>query len=442
MKDKEFQDLIDQSLNETISEVDLKALEERMLQDPKARIHYLNSVGLHASLRRRFSTQQEGNGTIPFPRKSIFTRKTVWAIAACLVLFFGMLVLQISNRPFAEVAHVIGAYRADGVIYKTGETVESGILSLTRGLLRLDFSNGARVTVQGPAELEVFDENRILLHQGLVTATIPKSAVGFVVDTVAAHVVDLGTSFGVSVSENGQTEVCVFDGEVEVSLPREAGLEEVSHLVREGESISAHVNSSVIDSVSYETSQFENALPVNYGVLQTTGSMRFVSPGPDFHPGNYKDNEHIVVFPEKKGFLSNESIRVDMIDPGEYEKSHYDEKPTLVPHRAMTSYLLQLDAYPEGENPNRRRSVIGQITFANPIVGVITEDRLLNQSEEVFGIPGVDYPSARTIEPRPKGDKREGFDKLILTADRHSLILELRENPGHLDQVRVLVEAQ
>ena len=442
MKDKEFQELIDQSLNETISEVDMKALEKRMLQDPQARIHYLSSVGLHASLRRRFSSQQEEEGPILFPGQSIFTRKTVWAVAACLVLFFGLLIFQVSNRPFAEVAHVIGAYRADGVTYKTGETVEPGILSLTRGLLRLDFSNGARVTVQGPAELEVFDQDRVLLHKGLVTATIPESAVGFVVDTVAAHVVDLGTSFGVSVSENGQTEVCVFDGEVEVSLPREAGLEEVSHLVREGESISARVNSSVIDSVSYETSQFENALPVNYGVLQTTGSMRFVSPGPDFHPGNYKDNEHIVVFPEKRGFLSNESMRVDMIDPGEYEKSHYEEKPTLVPHRAMTSYLLQLDAYPEGENPNRRRSVIGQITFANPIVGVITEDRLLNESEVVFGISGADYPSARTIEPRPEGDERKGFDKLILTADRHSLILELRENPGHLDQVRVLVEAQ
>ena len=442
MKEQEFQDLIDQSLNETISEVDMQALEERMLQDPQARIHYLNSVGLHASLRRRFSSQQEEEGTILFPGQSIFTRKTVWAVAACLVLSFGLLIFQVSNRPFAEVAHVIGAYRADGVTYKTGETVEPGILSLSRGLLRLDFSNGARVTVQGPAELEVFDQDRVLLHKGLVTATIPESAVGFVVDTVAAHVVDLGTSFGVSVSENGQTEVCVFDGEVEVSLPREAGLEEVSHLVREGESISARVNSSVIDSVSYETSQFENALPVNYGVLQTTGSMRFVSPGPDFHPGNYKDNEHIVVFPEKRGFLSNESMRVDMIDPGEYEKSHYEEKPTLVPHRAMTSYLLQLDAYPEGENPNRRRSVIGQITFANPIVGVITEDRLLNESEVVFGIPGADYPSARTIEPRPEGDERKGFDKLILTADRHSLILELRENPGHLDQVRVLVEAQ
>ena len=205
MKDKEFQDLIDQSLNETISEVDMKALEERMLQDPQARIHYLNSVGLHASLRRRFSSQQEEEGTILLPGQSIFTRKTVWAVAACLVLFFGLLIFQVSNRPFAEVAHVIGAYRADGVTYKTGETVEPGILSLSRGLLRLDFSNGARVTVEGPAELEVFDQDRVLLHEGLVTATIPESAVGFVVDTVAAHVVDLGTSFGVSVSENGLT---------------------------------------------------------------------------------------------------------------------------------------------------------------------------------------------------------------------------------------------
>ena len=92
MKDKEFQDLIDQSLNETISEVDMKALEERMLQDPHARIHYLNSVGLHASLRRRFSSQQEEEGTILFPGQSIFTRKTMWVVAACLVLFFGLLI--------------------------------------------------------------------------------------------------------------------------------------------------------------------------------------------------------------------------------------------------------------------------------------------------------------------------------------------------------------
>ena len=440
MNDRDLKDLIDQSLNETIGEDDLRALEQRLIENPVSRLYYLKSINLHASLRHRFSVKPNPGNVLSFINHFFTTRRVLLAVAASLVLFFGIFSLWIPSRSVGEVAQVVGAYRDNGVAYEIGEAVEPGSIFISRGLLRLDFSNGARVTLEGPAELEVFNESRIVLRRGLVTATIPESAVGFVVDTISAHVVDLGTSFGVSVRENGQTKVCVFDGEVEVSSSKTSGVSKLTQLVREGEAVRTKVDSSVIDSVSYETAQFENAWPVNYGVLQTTGSMRFVSPGPNFHPGNYEDNEHIVVFPEKRDFKASESIRVDMIDPGEYEKSHYDEKPTLVPNRAMTSYLLQLDAYPEGKNPNRRRSVRGQITFANPIVGVVTEDRLLNQSEVVFGIPGADYPSARTIEPRPEGDQRPGFDKLILTADRHSLILELRENPGHLDQVRVLVE--
>ena len=441
MNDRDLKDLIDQSLNETIGEDDLRALEQRLIEDPVSRLYYLKSINLHASLRHRFSVKPNPGNVLSFINHFFTTRRVLLAVAASLVLFFGIFSLWIPSRSVGEVAQAVGAYRDNGVAYEIGEAVEPGSIFISRGLLRLDFSNGARVTLEGPAELEVFNESRIVLRRGLVTATIPESAVGFVVDTISAHVVDRGTSFGVSVGENGQTKVCVFDGEVEVSSSKTSGVSKLTQLVREGEAVRTKVDSSVIDSVSYETAQFENAWPVNYGVLQTTGSMRFVSPGPNFHPGNYEDNEHIVVFPEKRDFKASESIRVDMIDPGEYEKSHYDEKPTLVPNRAMTSYLLQLDAYPEGKNPNRRRSVRGQITFANPIVGVVTEDRLLNQSEVVFGIPGADYPSARTIEPRPEGDQRPGFDKLILTADRHSLILELRENPGHLDQVRVLVEA-
>jgi hypothetical protein len=368
-------------------------------------------------------------------------RRVLLAVAASLVLFFGIFSLWIPSRSVGEVAQVVGAYRDNGVAYEIGEAVEPGSISISRGLLRLDFSNGARVTLEGPAELEVFNESRIVLRRGLVTATIPESAVGFVVDTISAHVVDLGTSFGVSVGKDGQTEVCVFDGEVEVSSSKTSGASKVTQLVREGEAVRTKVDSSVIDSVSYETAQFENAWPVNYGVLQTTGSMRFVSPGPNFHPGNYEDNEHIVVFPERRGFVSAETIRVDLVDPGEYAKSLYRDKPALPPGRRLTSYLLQLDAYPEGETPNRRRSVRGQISFANPIVGIITMNRLLRESEAVFGMPDVDYPTGRTIEPRPVGDQRPGFDKLILTADRHSLILELEVSPSHLDQVRVLVEA-
>ena len=69
-------------------------------------------------------------------------------------------------------------------------------------------------------------------------------------------------------------------------------------------------------------------------------------------------------------------------------------------------------------------------------------DRLLKESEAVFGIPDVDYPTARTIEPRPEGDQRLGFDTLILADDRRTLLIELQVSPGKLDQIRVLVEAK
>ena len=108
-------------------------------------------------------------------------------------------------------------------------------------------------------------------------------------------------------------------------------------------------------------------------LFRSTGSIRFVSPGPNFHPGNYEDNEHIVVFPERSGVILKETIRVDMVDPGQYARSRYREKRTLPAGRRVTSYLLQLDAFPSGQFPDRKRRVRGQITFAKPIVGVITE---------------------------------------------------------------------
>ena len=440
MNDDELQCWIDKSLSETATEEEAKALEQRLLCDAEARAHYLNEVYLHSSLRRRFSVDPEQVSSLNIvPNKNRRRFVIGLAVAASLALVAGILsILESDSKSPASIAQVVGAYRSDGSAYVAGELVTVGNHSLDRGLMRLDFSNGARVTIEGPAEFEISSEKRMVLHRGVVTATIPESAIGFVVDTAAAQVLDLGTSFGVAVSEDGSTDVCVFDGEVEVTNQTGAA----PRVVREGQAVRTSGPSKAIDSVAYETARFENAWPMNSGVLQTTGSMRFVSPGPNFHPGNYEDNEHIIVFPERRDFVSEKELRLDLVDPGEFVISHYDDKAVLPTGRRLTSYLLQLNAYPEGENPNRRRSVRGQITFSKPIVGVISDDRVLIESEAIFGIPNVTYPSARMIEPRPEGDKRPGFDTLILVADRRTLIIELQENPGHLDQVRVLVEAE
>lgn len=449
MRDHELQEWINRSINETATDAEMQSLEARLLGDEQAREHYLNEVNLHASLRRRFSVAEVSSSLAldsPKPTRHFFSRRKIaigLAVAACVALFVSLLDRPPApSDPAATIAHAVGAYDEHNAAYGAGDVVRPGLFEISRGVVRLDFSNGARVSVEGPAAVEVIDEMKVVLHRGVVTATIPESAIGFIVDTPTAHVVDLGTSFGVSVSETGLTDVCVFDGEVEVSSRSGSQSGKAKHLLQEGEAIRAGVETRSIDTIAYDATPFETAWPVNSGVLQTTGSMRFVTPGPNFHPGNYEDNEHIVVFPERRGFIPAEPIRVDMIDPGQYAKRRNADLPSLLPEQRLTSYLLQLKAYPEGERPNKRRSVRGQITFAKPIVGVIMANRRLKKSEEIFGIPGVEYPGPRMIEPRPEGDPRRGFDTVILAADRRTLIIELQENPGNLDQFRVLVEAE
>lgn len=453
--------LIQEMLDGALDDDQRADLLERVKSDEAARKLYLDQVATHTALQAVLADclpQKVGAPeTLNGETQSTFVLKSrrpavvaIASMAATIVLLVcGIVYLSIwspyppttqsvDSSHVAVVTQSVGAYDGD-VAIPCGRQVMSGELNLDRGLVRLDFVSGASVVIDGPAKIEVVDKMRVVLLNGVITATIPESAIGFVVDTGTARVVDLGTSFGVSFGDDGTTDVCVFEGEVTVRRKGSAASQPA--LVREGEAVRASESSPTVDSADYEVAAFENAWPVNSGVLQTTGSVRFVSPGPDFHPGNYEDNEHIVVFPERHAVTPDESIRVDMVDPGEYVKLHYREKRLLLSGRRVASYLLQFDAFPTGPFPNQKRSVRGQITFAKPIVGVITGTRSLKESEAIFGNPDVEYPTPRAVEPRPQGDDRPGFDTVILAADQRTLILDLKVAPQKLDQLRVLVEA-
>jgi hypothetical protein len=465
--DRSLTVLIQEMLDGVLDDKQRAELLKRVESDDAARKLYLDQIATHTALRavladciprrdvdhhQAMSQQAIHPGWFSrFPGGSLVHAALA---ATILLLVFGFAnwwsrlpvesmaesTTESASAPYiAVISQAVGAYD-DGIAIRAGQQVVSGQLNLDRGLVRLEFYSGATVVVEGPATVDLVDEMRVVLLRGVVTARIPESAIDFVVDTDTARVVDLGTAFGVAVADDGTTDVVVFEGEVSV---RKKGLiSNPSTLVREGEAVRASEESPTIDVADYEVKPFENAWPVNSGVLQTTGAVRFVSPGPEFHPGNYADNEHLVVFPERSGVTLQDVVRVDLGDPGEYVRSRYREKHTLMAGRRVTSYLLQFDSLPSEKFPNKKREVRGQITFSNAIVGVITETRLLQESEALFGNPDVDYPTPRAVEPRPEGDDRPGFDRVILAADQRTLILDLKVAPQKLDQLRVLVEAE
>ena len=322
-----------------------------------------------------------------------------------------------------------------------GDRFDKGKVHLETGLARLDFCNGATVTLQGPAEFEIVSPDRTVLTSGILTAAVPDSAVGFKVLTPAMDVVDLGTAFGVSVGGDGETDVCVFEGEVEV---RRTDSKNTPQLVREGSAVRSSPKAESIDSVAYATMRYENAWPVTSGVLQATGLMKFVSPGPDFVPGRIEDSNRILVFRECSRVILKSDLEVNVTEPGQYIRVRRWNRQSIGSGQVVGSYLLQLN--PIGEffrNENDGARVIGQITFNRPILGLIGGTTQLISTDELLGHPRGNYGNTRRgIEPaRPDDQPDSGRDNVTLSNDRRTLSLDLSASSA-VDQIRVIVLEQ
>ena len=83
---------------------------------------------------------------------------------------------------------------------------------LKSGTIELEFTYGARVVVEGPAEFSCKSDNMIHLRYGRLYSRVPKYATGFTVNTPDARIVDMGTEFGVQANVDGTIELHVTNG--------------------------------------------------------------------------------------------------------------------------------------------------------------------------------------------------------------------------------------
>lgn len=132
--------------------------------------------------------------------------------------------------------------------------LSAGLLRLESGSAWITFNSGATVLVEGPAEFSIETWNRLFLRSGQLAADVPHRASGFTVNTPRLNAVDIGTRFGVSVDGEGNSELHVMQGEVEVS--RSSG-NAVALLLREGSAVMAdHRDRSDLLPVPYAGERF------------------------------------------------------------------------------------------------------------------------------------------------------------------------------------------
>jgi hypothetical protein len=121
-----------------------------------------------------------------------------------------------------------------------GSRIDTGRHQLESGLLELTFDTGTRVMLNGPCDFEPVDANSLLLHTGRAMARVPRHGQGFVIDTPATRVTDLGNDVA-KIARGGDLDLLVkadaakhVPRVVEVRYRTEDGRRERRNMTREG----------------------------------------------------------------------------------------------------------------------------------------------------------------------------------------------------------------
>ena len=356
-----------------------------------------------------------------------------------------------SQSPSSPVARLVSSIDAEWSDLEpiSAALLDAGSFRLDRGTAELEFNRGARVTLQGPSSFELKNADLLHVSSGNLVAKIPEEAIGFTITTDQAEVVDLGTEFGLSVNEVGQTDVHVLDGLVEV-VPRNRADTAAGVMIAEGQARRFHIHHD----------ESPNAIPVrsreallgsgqysDLGVRMLRGSVRVTDRlSSDDYAANRRGQHWINLIAEQQNVTLNKPLAVTLNSPGRFRK--FVGGPAIPAGTRVNSYLLHF-------RPSSRKGVKGVIRFEQPILGVLCTPQQLEESDPVFGISTIDYPTdaaPRGLEPGPYFDSyvaKFGMpsdfqpDEVILSQDRSTLSIRASADPenGYYDQVRILTIA-
>jgi hypothetical protein len=115
-----------------------------------------------------------------------------------------------------DVAWLVNAQNCQWAAGTAPSDMKAGTrLDVDRGLAEIRFRAGAVVLLEGPARLELLSDNSARLLRGRLTGRVDGPVKGFELLSPRGKVIDLGTEFGVSVADGGETDVYVFQGKVQ-----------------------------------------------------------------------------------------------------------------------------------------------------------------------------------------------------------------------------------
>jgi hypothetical protein len=255
----EFDEAVAALCHDLVTDEQVRALNELLRSNVSARDEYILRLELHSRLASEpdLFTSIEADSPVLAGAEQIaltqkvlplqFARRTrnrrkIWTIAsaACVALLSaGLWNLQQAGPPDRTVTTskavamlnrtVNAQWNIAGEAPSLNAPLDPGWLRLESGLAEVVFYSGARLVIEGPADLQLISAGHAMCRRGRITGEVPPPARGFRIDTPQGTVTDLGTSFGLEVKDP-RMELHVFKGVVKLRAAAEA----VDHNLGEG----------------------------------------------------------------------------------------------------------------------------------------------------------------------------------------------------------------
>ena len=118
------------------------------------------------------------------------------------------------------ISEAIGISSADSERLTVGSMVRmQDVVDFEQGIVQIATTSGSTLILEGPVDAQVGDKNRIFLRRGKITGLNKSEGESLIIDSPKSSIIDVGTEFGVSVTESDETVVAVYEGEVRLESP-------------------------------------------------------------------------------------------------------------------------------------------------------------------------------------------------------------------------------
>lgn len=259
----EFDQIVAAACHGSVTEEQARALNGLLRSHPDARDEYILRLELHSRLASdpdlfanetaESNPASTSNPPSRSPRNFPQSARLL-SLAACAAVLLTAAWWMYRTEPGVREGNTSRAVAmldrvADPVWQPSGENprvgvaLEPGWLRLKSGLAQIVFYSGARLVLEGPAEVQLVSPGEVVCLGGRLVAEVPPPAKGFRVRTPRLNVTDLGTVFGIEVT-TGRTELHVFKGMVEFQSPASLTQERVPEgqgAIAEGESLARSI---------------------------------------------------------------------------------------------------------------------------------------------------------------------------------------------------------